>query len=514
MGKSGSTQQRRAPKRSHAPVARPARRSIVLIALAASFVIPMLALLTLAAADVPLGESAKLIYHYSPWRRERVLRALPALLILAPLALLAVRHVARRPRRTAALLGLFLFAASAWHLLAPPLFMSQHLFNFISPAQDGAFVVEATRITDARSYLRDFDERLSRTVMQANGARVISNPPGLTLLAYAIRAPDLDQSDPTQRYLHDVLNMRDADIPTGATGLRLAAILELAWVASAFVAYALARLYLPPAGAVLFAIIVTFNPATMHFGPGKDAAQLLLINLMLWAWLAGWKHNSALLSTAAGALLVIGSAFTLLSLWIALAMLIACLWQEPFVPRVLRNVLPAVLGAAIALILSYVLFGWNMLATVWTLSRHFDRIQRELAFDRSLWFVIGLPIFLLFLSPAIWTLATLRLRKWQSRPFRFGERLLLLTVAIMLITYLIGVQYELPRLWIAFWPPLVLGLMLSCKPLTRVRHDGRAARALATIAAAQVAFTIAHWTLLDVREAEHRLEQNTIFMLK
>ncbi|MBC8105722.1 MAG: hypothetical protein H7Z14_03960 [Anaerolineae bacterium] len=349
--------------------------------------------------------------------------------------------------------------------------------------------------------------------MQANGARVISNPPGITLLTYAIRARDLDLSDPVARYLRDSARMRDDDIPTGVTGLRLATILQLAWVVSGFVAYALARVYLPAAGAVLFAIVVTFNPATAHFGPGKDPAQLLLINLMLWAWFAGWKRNSRLLSIAAGALLVTATTVTLLSIWIALAVLIACVWHEPSISRVRRNIVPAILGAAIVVVLLYLCLGWNMIATVWALSHHFEQIQRELAFDRGLWFIIGLPIFLLFVSPAIWTFAVLRLRRWKSRPFRFGERLFLATLAIMLITYVIGVQYELPRLWIAFWPPLVLASMLSCRQLTRARHDGRAARVLATIAAVHVAFTIAHWTMLDVREAEHRLEQNTIFKL-
>jgi hypothetical protein len=74
----------------------------------------------------------------------------------------------------------------------------------------------------------------------------------------------------------------------------------------------------------------------------------------------------------------------------------------------------------------------------------------------------------------------------------------------MLISDLIGVTYELPRLWVVFLPPLTLGLFIAT-PLAHVKHDGRALRLAMLIALIHIAFTAAHWSLLDARESEHRL---------
>lgn len=500
MAKSRTRQRSRAKlDYSTQPVAGRAR-SIFLPLLAASFVLPIMAMLILAAFNVPLGESAKLIYRYSPIREERSFRALPALLVLVPLTVFVVRQT----RRAIAWLGLFLVLAGTWMWFAPPASLAQHEFNFISPAQDGAFVFETIYVRDARSYLDSFDDRVRRSVLEAGGSRVISNPPGLTLLGHAIGTRQLDFSDPLQRLIRDRLQMGEEEIPIATTGIRLAMLLHVVWMLSGTVAYALARLFCSRAGAIAFAIVVAFNACTVHFTPGKDSAQLLLINAMLFAWFGGWKLNKPWMSLLAGAVFAIAMTFTLLTMWIALVAASTCGWRGR------RHLLFTAIGAAFTVIAISLMFDWNMLATLWTLSRRFGEIQRELGFNRPLWFLIGLPIFVLFVSPAIWTFAAMRLRR--HRRWEFGERLLIATLTIMLVTYVIGVQYELPRLWIAFWPTLVLGLMLTL-PMSRANESPRAARLLATVAAMHVAFAIAHWTMLDAREAEHRLIQKTIFKL-
>src|SRR5687767_9355882 len=141
----GKTRSKRV-RRDEIPLvrARPGR-SIILPLLAATLVLPILAMLILAATNVPLGESAKLIYRYSPIREERAFRAVPALLVLVPLTIFIVGN-ARRP---IGWLALFLALVGAWTWFAPPAFVSQHEFNFISPAQDGAFVLETLEVTDA-----------------------------------------------------------------------------------------------------------------------------------------------------------------------------------------------------------------------------------------------------------------------------------------------------------------------------------------------------------------------------
>ena len=78
---------------------------------------------------------------------------------------------------------------------------------------------------------------------------------------------------------------------------------------------------------------------------------------------------------------------------------------------------------------------------------------------------------------------------------------------MLFIYVVVGVTYELPRLWVAFLPPLVLGLSID-RPLLRGSEKAahpRLALALVMIVFTQIAFTAMHWTLFDVRETEYRL---------
>jgi hypothetical protein len=59
-------------------------------------------------------------------------------------------------------------------------------------------------------------------------------------------------------------------------------------------------------------------------------------------------------------------------------------------------------------------------------------------------------------------------------------------------------------LWVVFLPLITLGLMIA-SPLAHVRHGGRAARVAIIVAVVHIAFTAAHWSLLDARESEMRL---------
>ena len=77
--------------------------------------------------------------------------------------------------------------------------------------------------------------------------------------------------------------------------------------------------------------------------------------------------------------------------------------------------------------------------------------------------------------------------------------------------FVVGVTYELPRLWVAFLPTLVLGLAID-SPLLRGRgRHPRVAWALVLIVLVQMSFTAFHWTLFDAREAEYRLVSKRFF---
>jgi hypothetical protein len=239
----------------------------------------------------------------------------------------------------------------------------------------------------------------------------------------------------------------------------------------------------------------------IEFVPGKDPSQLLTINLMLWAWFAGWKRNAWPLYGLAGSLLMVGSTFGLIHLWVALAVWIATCWQQR--QLLLKPTLAAAGGAIVIMLIAWLALNWNVPLTLWTVARKWSQIQQTFEMSRPIWYLIGLPIFVLFLSPGFWTLLGLSIRR---RRLNFGTRLFLCTLIVMLLTYFaIGMTYELPRLWVAFLPPLTLGLAIDF-PLLRGRADHRyVARVLMLIVLTQMIYTTFHWTVFDVRETEYRL---------
>ena len=187
----------------------------------------------------------------------------------------------------------------------------------------------------------------------------------------------------------------------------------------------------------------------------------------------------------------------------------------------MRLVLPAAAGAIAVVLAVYFVSGWNMLPTFLLVTRRFGRIQRSLALSQTIWFFIGVPIFLLFVGPGLVAFIALTGRRAltgrsmfdrrRSAFDRFGFRLTISTLLVMAVSYVTGVSYELPRLWVAFLPPLTLGVMLA-SPLARATH-GRAMRALLFILGAQLIITAAHWTQLDVRESEFRLTEGRFFTM-
>ena len=69
----------------------------------------------------------------------------------------------------------------------------------------------------------------------------------------------------------------------------------------------------------------------------------------------------------------------------------------------------------------------------------------------------------------------------------------------MALTYILGVPYELPRLWVVFIPLLVLGATIDL-PMFHARRRARAVAALMLVAFVQVVFVAMQWSMLDVRQ--------------
>jgi hypothetical protein len=469
-------------------------------------------LIILHNAGIRLGEGS-FAYRYSPLYGLRVVRAFPAAL-LAIAAAGVIWYLCNRPQRRAtgvALLAIIVALLVVWTWWATPQPVLQHTFNFNSPSQDGAFVLETRGEWTARGYLRNFGRHIQQPQEKFKGTRVISNPPGMTIVAMAaeqVLAPNPQDPPWIDRY---ALSAPPGLLRTMAwpNALRVALAALLLWGASAIFACLLGREFLSTAGAAVFTLIVLFNPSGVLFSPGKDPAQLLTINAMLWAGIVGWRRGSIALAAISGALLLIGSLMGLIHVWIALAAFAAVAWhtwrtRESMARLVLRTLLPAAGGFLLLALAFYIAMGWNPLATLIAVQRRWSQVQPTIAVNHTLWLFIGLPIFLLFTSPAFWAVIGLSARKIR-RGDCFGRRLLLCTLGAMAATYVLGIPYELPRLWVAFLPPLALGAMIDLPLFHAEGSPRRGWRPLAMIVAVQICFTALHWTLFDVRESEYRL---------
>jgi len=480
------------------------RSRFIAAGLGISFALSLAAILVLLAFNVRLGQGY-FAYRFSPVRELRTPRALAALPVVALGcgAIYLLSQGAASLRRVGVVLFVLTWlGAAAWGWWGPPSPVTQHMFNFTSPSSDGAFFIEATSIQSIPRYLAEFPQRVKeQTPESMRGTRVLSNPPGMTILIRWILPSKSEDRGWLEEELARGNDIDRSDVWLFADTTRVAIALCILWASAGLAAYALGRLFFFPAGAATFAIIATFNPATLHFIPGKDPAQLLTINLMLWAWFAGQKRRRLWpLCGLAGALLVIGSTFGLIHIWVAVAVLLATYWQRQ---PLLKPTLAAISGGLFIVLLAWLALGWNIPLTLWSVARKWSEIQKTFEMSRPIWYLIGLPIFLLFLSPGFWALLGLSIRPWRMN---FGTRFFLSTLFVMLFTYFaIGMTYELPRLWVAFLPLLTLGLAIDF-PLLRARgNHPRVAQVLMLIVLTQMIYTTFHWTLFDVRETEFRL---------
>lgn len=516
MTSRAARQATRRPSHSES-LARPRRSRTLLIWLSASSLLVLVTLLVLMLAGVKLGQGY-FATLWSPMPGIRLTRVvtLPPVAALACGGVWALAHASRAYRATGrALLTLAMLGAGVWVWSAPPEAPNQQAFNMSSLSTDGAFVFEAAKMkTSLPEYLRRFPtETLGRSVDDIGGTRVLSNPPAVTVLAYGARkawGTEVGSPGRLERWLIDELDVDPLHAVEIANQLRMSVVLTAVWVLSGFAAYGLGRVFLSPAGSAIFATIVTFNPCTVHFVPGKDPGQLLTIHLMLWAWFAAWKRRSMPLAVLGGAILTIGATSGLVHIWVALVAAVATLWQawrDGAVKTVLLNALAAAVGGLAVCAIAYVTIGWNIPVTLLAVSRRWTELQQTFVMSRPIWYAIGLPIFVLFVAPGVWALLGLNLRRRLRRVrWGFGARITACTLGAMLLIYgPLGVTYELPRLWVAFLPPLVLGLSIDL-PLLRARAASpRAAAALALIVGVQIAFTALHWSMFDARESEHRL---------
>jgi hypothetical protein len=503
--------------RPNAPTEVDWRRARVVLLVAA--LVPLAATVILRQNHVPLGCPGRFVYLYSPVTAYR-LAAVPAAVLLAG-ALAVGTWLTSVWRRGLALVALGAIALGVWAYVAPPHYRNQHIFNAESPSQDGAFVHEALRVTSVREYLHDFPRRAQAPAAAMRGTRVVSNPPGATLLAVGVER--LVRRFPFLREwalgpLHSELSPTSAEAAlqyAQAVGLVFFWVLTGLWIIAGVALYGLARLFVAPAAAVAYALCCVFTPATLLLTPGKDSAQLLTVAIPLWLWLWAVRRDRVIPAVLAGLVLPIVCLGSLVHVWIA-AVVLAATWLAAERPRgfLLRAALPGMVGAAIGVLGLYVLCDADILAIARAVARAQAEVTRGPHAMPLAWQMLGIPLFLLFVGPAWWTTTTwtvlprLGLRGQADHDTRLGLCLVLVTVVVMLAT--VGfTNLETPRLWIPFTPLLLLGVVLQLGALRR--PDRRAAQMLALLVAVQVITAALQWSFMDMREAETRLVEQRLF---
>jgi len=475
--------------------------------------------------QVPLGMPGRFVYLYSPivnWR----LAAVTGALLLAVLAAFGVwlmcDRVAAVRRVGLGLVAGALAGLGIWSYRAPPDHVNQHVFNMLSPSQDGAFLHEALSVTDLRAYLENFPQRARTPPEQMRGTRVISNPPAATVLLYGLRRW-VEAHGPWDWLFRgelDVADPKTAEFRAQATlGLVFCWVATALWLASGPVWYLIGRLYFAPAAATAFAVCCVISPTTLLFTPGKDAAQLLSVSLPLWLWLLSWRRAAWWAGVASGALFCVACTASLAHIWVGLTILAVCVWSAArstggLARLVVYTLIPAAVGVIIAAGSLRLLCGLDVMATALAVAGSQGQVTRGAGAMPLAWQLLGIPLFLLLAGPGLWA-CLLRFMFGGGRTgcssepeARFGRYLLICVVVALLAT--IGfTNVETPRLWMPFLPLLLLGLMLQF-PESR-EESATTPRRLAGLVVAVTVFSALHWSLMDVREAEARLLTDRFF---
>jgi len=492
----------------------------VTLALAAA---PMVLNLVAFATRLPLGVPGRFVYLYSPEEvlARRLSAVWPCLALAGAFgAAVWLLGTQRRALRTAGapLAVLATLSIGFWTYLAPPDHLNQHTFNMQSPSQDGAFLREAFRIDSLCRYLRDFPDRAKLPPQKLRGTRVISNPPATTALFYGLRR--LVESSPRlAEYLRRPFELNDPALAgfqdTAAVGRLACWVLTGLWISAAIPLYGIGRLFFRPPTALAFCICALVSPATLLFVPGKDPAQLLTTATPLWLWLYAVHRRRLLMAAAAGALVLVAAMVSLVHLWLAAIVVVATLGaarSEPGQVRYLLTaaVLPAAIGLVLTAVALYELCGLDVVhvaaATAWA-QANVTRGSGAMPFFQQL---LGVPLFAIFGGSALWVLTgdlLLCARRERERTYerRLGSWLLLSTAVVLLAT--VGfTNAEAPRLWIPAVPLLLLGGWL------RLREGQTGAeRCASVLVMLHVAFSALQWGLMDMREAQHRLLQESFF---
>lgn len=501
--------------------------------------VPLIVLIFLFMNDVPLGKPGKFLHLYARLTLRRVLSTPVAVGLIfmqvCGIWLLSLAHRQNAQRSANPLAWLMIvasvFGLGLWAWYAPPDHLSQHAFNLHSPSHDGAFAVEGWRMGDLRAYLRDFPRYVLSEEARWGGTRIMSNPPGLTMLACGVRdvhraAPGVTNALLPTEQMPDLTGIRESM----SISLLFGMLLHGAWVLAVAPWYFAARLWLPAAESAAIAICCVFTPTTLMFTPGKDPAQLLTVGLIVWCWLAAIVRRSSVFAVLLGIVMVAALLLSLVHIWVAAVLLAASGFaatsrgtgNAPLAHGRAADVglalLMSILSAIVAMVALAWVSGFEMWSALPAIAKGQSIVTRGPGSMPYWWQALGVPLFLVFCGPAVWFLgcSAFFTRPDKQAPLltgaapnaahtlstfsrRTGIGLMVASIVVMLAT--VGfTNVETPRLWMPFAALIVLGGGIVF--FSSVRGPVWLA---ALLAATQLAGSIGQWTLMDMREAENRL---------
>ncbi|UCF33864.1 MAG: hypothetical protein JSV78_00870, partial [Phycisphaerales bacterium] len=487
--------------------------------------IALVALILLYLCDVPIGQP-HLLYRHSPLVPLRLIAAVFALIFggIAIWALYEALHIGGRWRRWFGGVGILGYIALVfWTYFAPPAHFRQIIFNLQSPSHDGAFVVEGWTIESIPEYLSSgFYERLRNEPEDMAGRRVLSNPPGATVVALLCRRW-VERSPGLRTWLLNRYGeLKEVDEPflqtTFAANLVLAMLFTVAWGLSLVFGYRLCRLWMPPLASAAVAFACVFNPSTVNFTPGKDPAQMLTVLAILYFWFAGYLRGGKARGFVVGLIFAAATMIGLIHVWILAIAAVATFWHAVLgrnmrdraleLPHALRRwltccLVPAVGGGLVVAIVAYLTLDWNVVKCALLVGLRYGDIQEGIIAEPVYWALVGLPMFLLFVGPMPWV-QVLGMRKDVSDgSVALARDIMVCTVIVLIYTYFFANNNETPRLWMPFIPLLIIPLALR---RSLFRLDTIAARRVCILLLAiQLVVTVFHWSLMDVRESEYRI---------
>ena len=377
---------------------------------------------------------------------------------------------------------------------------ASNYFYFTAAIGPGGFVGQAMKADRAGEYLRDFPAIASRHWSEFGGTRVVSNPPGTTLLIYGCRRM-LEASPALLRhYASDVAGEEPPSGDDAGESARARLLRALAlFVPEVFLLlialgmlplWWLAHEFLPASQAPIASVTAALVPSLFVFSFAKDGFQ---VSIALWFW---WslcrtvKRGSPGFGVLTGLLLFLGLQFSLAFLVVAvvgfaslgLSALTAsgqrgdlddgreeadgrsasATHGAKLRPRRLGTLGAGLVGCCLPALLLWLTVGYEAWSAMLTAFRGHQQYHQNFGQRYGIWVWLNLLQLFLFMgapAAASWLVAGFRECRGliggsgfrNIDPFFWGA-----TGVLLLLNFSGKNLGEVPRLWLFFMPALYL----------------------------------------------------------